>query len=102
MPDAVSLETLTAADFAPHTGSSFDLSLPGGGALALTLLEVSPLGRDAPPQRRPFSLLFAGPLAPPLAQQIHPLRHESLGALDIFLVPVGQTAERREYQAIFA
>ena len=101
MPDAVPLETVTAADFVPHTGSSFALSLPGGETLALTLLEVSPLGRDAP-QRRPFSLLFAGPVAPPLVQQIYPLRHESLGALDIFLVPVGETTERREYQAIFS
>lgn len=110
MPDAVQLETVTAAKFAPHTGSLFQLASPGGEMLALTLLEAVPLGPEkqpdgqeaTPPGRRPFSLLFAGPVTPPLVQQIYPLRHEALGALDIFLVPVGETAERREYQAVFS
>ncbi len=103
MPDAVSLETVTADDFAPHVGSAFDLSLADGPALPLTLLSATPLGRDGQtyPKRRPFSLLFAGPAHVKLPQRIYPLRHDSLGALDIFLVPVRETADERHYEAVF-
>ena len=110
MPDAVQLKTVIAAKFVPHTGFLFQLASPGGEVLALTLLEVIPLGSDKRPDeqegaltwRRPLFFLFAGPLVPPLVQQIYPLRHEVLGALDIFLVPVGETVGRREYQAVFS
>lgn len=101
MPDAVRLDTLTAEDFAPHTGSAFDLCLADGSVLVLTLREVTPLGRDTLP-RRPFSLLFHAAPRPALPQQIYPLSHTVLGTHDIFLVPVGETAERREYQAVFS
>lgn len=105
---------MTAADFAPHAGSSFAVSavsLPGGAPLLLTLVEVSALGlggagsedgSEDGSARRPFSLLFDGPAVPPLGQQTYPLHHGVLGPLDIFLVPVGEAAGRREYQAVFS
>jgi hypothetical protein len=101
MNDALKLELLTDRDFSPHSGSPFGLRLTDSAALMLTLREVTPFGRDAPPQRRPFSLLFAGPKAPALPQKIYALQHEALGTFEIFLVPIRETAEERHYEAIF-
>ena len=103
MSDAVQLETVSAADFAPHVGSAFDLRLPDAEAVTLTLREVTPLGPAAAsyPGRRPFSLLFAGPQDVRLPQSIYPLRHTALGALDLFLVPIRETADGRHYEAVF-
>jgi len=85
------LETLTAADFAPHLHERFAVSPAGGPPLALELAEVTGAGG------RPFSLVFRGPSEPLLPQRIHRLEHPTLGALDLFLVPIGPG----RYEAIF-
>jgi hypothetical protein len=85
------LETLTAADFAPHLHERFAVSPDGGPPLQLELAEVTGAGG------RPFSVVFRGPGEPLLAQRIHRIEHPALGALDLFLVPVGPG----RYEAIF-
>jgi hypothetical protein len=39
--------------------------------------------------RTPFSVVFRGPLEPIMPQGIYHVEHEHLGALDIFIVPIG-------------
>ena len=56
----------------------------------------SPFGRE-----QPFSLLFRGPLRPLLPQQITTLEHDTLGVLEIFIVPVGPDEYGQRYEAIF-
>ena len=85
------LEALTAADFAPHRHERFALSPGGGPQLELELVEVTG------PGDRPFSLVFRGPGEPLLAQRIYRVEHPALGALDLFLVPIGPG----RYEAIF-
>jgi hypothetical protein len=51
--------------------------------------------------RHPFSLYFIGPKSYRLEQQIYHLTHPEMEALDIFLVPVGQTETTYEYEAVF-
>ena len=52
--------------------------------------------------RQPFSLLFvAGPDAPTLSQRLYRLDHASLGALDLFLVPIGPKNGVMQYEAVF-
>ena len=80
------LEALTADDFAPHLHERFALS-----PLELELVEVTGAGG------RPFTLVFRGPGEPLLPQRIHRLEHPVLGALDLFLVPIGPG----RYEAIF-
>jgi hypothetical protein len=109
MPDvfnstAAHLETLTADDFTPARDSLFYLAFAEDLDIALTLSSVTPLGQAGGeyPGRRPFSLIFTGLAEYKLPQQIYPLRHEALGLLEIFLVPIRETAEERHYEAVFA
>ena len=90
------LETLTVEDFAPLEGDGFRLAPADAPAFDVTLVEVRAITRE-PGGRAPFSLVFQGGPTPPLPQRIHRVEHPDLGALDVFLVPVG--ADR--YEAVF-
>jgi hypothetical protein len=90
------LETLTVAEFAALEGDRFRLAPTDAPAFDVTLVEVRAIARE-PGGRAPFSLVFQGGPTPPLPQRIHRVEHPDLGALDVFLVPVG--ADR--YEAVF-
>ena len=45
--------------------------------------------------------MFRGPGEPVLAQRIYPLDNQTLGRLEIFLVPIGPDDEGMRYQAVF-
>ena len=96
-PDLASLEI---GDFAPHRDAVFDLHV-SGGVVPLKLVKVDPGGASGRAGGS-FSLLFAAPQGPWLPQAIYPVRHPSLGSLEIFLVPVGPFPDGNGYQAIFA
>jgi len=95
VPDDLSLETLTAADFRVHQGTKFRLtggSPPGGGpsSIEAELAEVTERAPNAAGTfRAPFSVLFHGPLQPVMPQGIYRVEHEQLGAVELFIVPVG-------------
>jgi hypothetical protein len=90
-----SLEALTAGDFRAAQGDRFRLTAgsPDGGSgvsLDVDLAEVTEHGDGlAGTPRAPFSVVFHGPLQPILPQGIYRLEHEGLGALDLFIVPIG-------------
>lgn len=90
---------LTREDFAPLVGTTFALA-DAPGELVLIEAEALPAVSGAP--RAPFSLIFKGPLQPMLEQQIHAFRHATLGALELFLVPLSRKGDAVHYQAIFA
>jgi hypothetical protein len=85
----------------------------GGQPLLLELVEVaerddSPMPQQAksgtaggPAQTEFFSLHFRGPVNPQLAQQIHRLEHERLGAFEIFLTPISADGQGTVYEAVF-
>lgn len=52
------------------------------------------------PVQECFTLLFDGPDTL-LPQQTYRLRHERLGELELFLVPVARTAAGYQYQSVF-
>ena len=56
---------------------------------------------DGPGRREPFSLIFRGPMQPVLPQRIYQIEHAELGALEIFLVPIGPDQHSMLYQAVF-
>lgn len=58
-------------------------------------------GRARPGARDAFSLLFTGPVEPPLEQRLYTLHHAVLGELLLFLVPIAQDATARTYEAVF-
>jgi hypothetical protein len=98
------LGELTHATFADCLGSKFRLHHGGPAPLDVDLVAVTPLGdkdRPRPAKREPFSLLFRGPRDFYLPQRIYQLEHPTLGALEIFLVPVGPDDAGMRFEAVF-
>jgi hypothetical protein len=94
------LADATAATFEPRLQETF--SLKGGqGHLTLKLVKVQPLGPSGR-QGGAFSLSFLGEPGPFLPQATYRLDHPVLGALDIFLVPLGPKNGGNAYEAVFA
>ena len=94
------LGALTADDFTPLVGEGFLIAPDAASSFGVTLADVSVNGQ-AGGARTQFSLLFRGGPTPPLAQRIYRLEHSALGAIDIFLVPLGPDAEGQRYEAVF-
>lgn len=97
---------LRYADFAGRVGERFALSMPDGAELPLTVAEVVDTGRTggAGPDgetREQFSVVFRGPREPVLEQGIRELRHDDLGELALFLVPVAADEGGTSYEAAF-
>jgi hypothetical protein len=90
------LETLTADDFTGLRGDRFRIAPDGAPAFEAELIEVGEIPRE-PGGRAPFSLVFQGGPTPPVPQRIHRVEHPTLGALEVFLVPIGPD----RYEAVF-
>ena len=84
-------EHLTVESFRPQLHEEFRLE-----SHTVELIEVTEIPR-APGGRAPFSLVFQGGPVPPLPQRIYRVEHPELGAIDIFLVPIGPD----RYEAVF-
>ena len=95
------LADLTLAHFEPLVGDTFTLDRAADEPLAWTLASATPAG-EWPGGRQPFELIFAGPPRPILPQAIYRLTHARLGALEIFVVPLGQDETGTTYQAVFS
>ncbi|HEY2248759.1 MAG TPA: hypothetical protein VGH70_15050 [Bradyrhizobium sp.] len=95
----VDLAALGIDDFRPHLGSQFDLQA-ASGTVAMKLSRVDPAGESGR-KGGAFSLIFGAPRGPWLPQAIYPVSHPALGAMEIFLVPVGPLEGGNGYQAVF-
>ena len=93
---------LVFEDFKDRVGDVFAIGEEGFPAIPLTLSEAEPITNRLPPDARPpFSLIFVGNDPRVLPQRLYRLEHEEMGALTIFLVPVGKGADGILYQALF-
>jgi hypothetical protein len=98
------LESLTVDTFTTRIGERFRLLADPSSETPLELIHATPLGAARPPQaagRTPFSILFRGPLTPVWPQRIYRVEHDTLGTLDLFLVPIGPRDGGMVYEAIF-
>ncbi len=97
------LDQLTIETFEPHVGTTFWVEFPNGSKVELRLIRAAKVmeSEAARLPRHPFSLFFIGPKAYLLQQQIYHLTHESAGAMDLFLVPVGAEGNAYLYEAVF-
>jgi hypothetical protein len=99
------LDQLTSRDFARHLHEVFTIKLETIDPIGLELdcvTELRPASDEAGPARQPFSLLFLGPVSRQyLLQRTYRLEHDQMGALDVFLVPLGLEGGRMRYEAIF-
>jgi len=88
--------------FVPHLESTFQVSAGGELVFEATLIDVSPMGETVGPNgRRPFSLVLRGPQDAAPAQAIYRVDHQELGAMDLFLVPIGPDDEGMKFEAVF-
>lgn len=96
------MELLSCENFAGRAGQTFDLSM-GESSVPLTLTEVNPLPVRPFPgmMRAPFALIFRSTTPVVLPQKLYRLKNADMGALDIFLVPIGRDVKGIVYQAVF-
>ena len=104
----VSLDQLSAGQFAELVQTRFQISVEPSPAIILELIAVSAPGPRGPGSVSPettkfesFSLLFSGPLDRPLGQGTHRFDHAQLGSFDLFIVPVCADRGARQYEAVF-
>lgn len=96
-------ELLQSTDFQPQLDQIFSIHLDDATMIDLQLVSVTELGTASQTEfRTPFSLHFLGPVSQQyLLQHTYPMVNETLGTLDIFIVPLGAEAGRMRYEAIF-
>jgi hypothetical protein len=100
-------ELLQSTDFQKQLDYIFSIHLDDTRTIDLQLVSVSELGKASQAGagfRNPFSLHFLGPVSQQYLQQhTYQMLNETLGTLDIFIVPLGLDAEagRMRYEAIF-
>jgi hypothetical protein len=95
---------LERSTFAEHLGETFRAVVEPENQLELELVEVEVLGSappQDPPRRESFSIVFRGPKDNALAQGTFRMEHDEIGGFDIFLVPIGEDQDGRQYEAIF-
>jgi hypothetical protein len=85
--------------FEGHINSEFQVMEAATVVCTLRLAEIRT--RTQTPKQEAFSLFFLGPLDVFLPQGMHTLRHERLGELALFLVPVGKSDLGFQYEAVF-
>jgi hypothetical protein len=92
-------EMMRMDDFAGHLNTRFTMRLGESETRELELIEAKQI--TLTDEQEEFSLLFLGPDNSPLAQGIYSLSHEAMGALEIFLVPIGKDRSGVTYEAYF-
>ena len=90
---------LTYKNFSKALNSKFITGLDDGRQVELKLESISEL--KVTPQQEMFSIFFRGPNDAFLDQGSRPLRHEAMGLIELFLVPIAQTAEGYQYESVF-
>ena len=93
------LNSSTAADFEKLVGQKFLLAEVENCELSLDRVEILTKHDQSP--RAPFALVFRGEHAESLSQGMFELSNEETGALQIFLVPIGQSDGAFLYEAVF-
>jgi hypothetical protein len=96
------LAKLKVDDFAPHLDAAFEIQTPGG-AVPLKLVHADKAGEPVKGGREggSFSLQFVGPQGRWLPQGTYPVKHPTLGTMEIFLVPSGAVQDGHGYHAVF-
>jgi len=101
--DGVRLEQLTEAAFAGRVGEAFVIRAPSGAVLSAVLVEVTPHPYlpPTPAIRRGFSIVFRVGEKGHHPQGIYRVEHAALGAMEVFLVPMGLRDGGMAYEAVF-
>jgi hypothetical protein len=96
------LETFTNATFEPHVGEAFLLHEGSGPPVEVVLVEATVLATlSSSEARAPFSIVFRQASGAFLQQGMYGVEHSTVGACDLFLVPIGPDGGGMRYEAVF-
>jgi len=90
---------LTKTMFEENLNTRFWLLSESLEPYAMDLIELTN-GYSSPRQEQ-FSLHFRGDRNKVFPQGIYPMKHDSIGDLDLFLVPIGRDESGTFYEAVF-
>ena len=89
----------TKQEFSDALDSCFQAHIADGPDFDLFLIEFEDIVSNATQEN--YSLLFRATVDAPPVQNIYRVEHETLGAMDLFLVPVKKDENGLYYQAVF-
>lgn len=94
------LDQIKHSDFENLDDKTFEIDFGEAGTLEATLEKTSGFSiAPAEGKRTPFSI-FLRSAGPPI-QQTYSVRHEKLGTLELFLVPIEENDEGVLFEAVF-
>jgi Domain of unknown function (DUF6916) len=115
MASSADLAKLKVSDFSPHLNAAFELKTPNGVAVPLKLTAADSNGTELPKELKShagealkvredggFSLNFVAPEGRVLPQGIYPIKHPTLGIIEMFLTPTGLVHGGVAYHAVFS
>ena len=85
--------------FSAALNTKFLVEVDENQNVELLLEDVSEL--KVYPRQEVFSVVFRGPNEAFLGQGMQSLQHETMGRIELFLVPIGQEPEGYRYEAVF-
>jgi hypothetical protein len=93
--------TLTEEEFSKHLNTKFRVR--GDQSIELELTEVTGYSSRANEESRMerFSAFFEGSGDIYLPQRVYTLEHDSMGAFELFLVPIARDEKSFRYEAVF-
>ncbi len=95
------LDKLTREVFAGHLNTKFRAKSGSSGVVDLILISATDRNTRKVPGVDTFSIIFRGAHARPLEQGTYRFTHRSIGAFDLFIVPVGKDDKGLLYEAVF-
>jgi uncharacterized protein DUF6916 len=90
---------LTKTIFEQNLNTKFWLCDEGAEPYAMDLIELT--NGHSNPRQEQFSLRFRGDRNQVLPQRIYPMKHDSIGEFDLFLVPIARDEGGTYYEAVF-
>jgi uncharacterized protein DUF6916 len=90
---------LTRGMFEENLNTRFWLVPEGVEPYAIDLVEC--VNGYSTPKQEQFSLRFRGDSSQVFAQRIYPIKHDSIGDFELFLVPVARDDSGTYYEAVF-
>lgn len=91
-------EEISYEEFAEQVNTKFRLT-ENEKEFEIELVETTAPVINA--SQKMYSLFFTSPKDYFLPQKTYELRHDELGEVTLFLVPIGETENRFRYQAVF-
>jgi hypothetical protein len=97
------MAVISEQEFSRHLNTKFRVKVEAPRPIELELEEIKSYQRlqSENDKLERFSLYFRGPGDLLLPQHLYPLEHDSLGSVELFLVPIGNDERGLRYEAVF-